>query len=101
MSQMMPEGGMPPEIMAMMQGGGAPPMEQPAQDDSPQGAFDRVMAEVQKLVEADGQVTQSEAMELEKIRMSIRKILAGREKEEQAALGGGPATSYLKRAVGG
>lgn len=100
MSQMIPEqGGMPPELMALM-GGGAP-QPAPQEEQSPQDAFSRVMAEVQALVEADGKVTQSEALELEKIRMSIRKILAGREKEEQAALGGGPATSFLKRASGG
>lgn len=42
----------------------------------------------------------AEKLELEKITTQLQSMLAQHHKQEQAALGGGPATQFLKRASG-
>jgi hypothetical protein len=76
---------------------GGQPAPEPADDEDP---WQMVMEAVRAAVQADGQVTAQEELIAEQITTLIAKLRAGREKEEQAALGGGPATQYLKRASG-
>lgn len=75
--------------------GGSPP---PADDEDP---WAMVMEAVRAAAQADGTVTPQENVIVEQIGSLIAKLQAGRDKERQAALGGGPATQYLKRANGG
>lgn len=105
MSEMFPEqgGGVPPEIMQLLAGGaGAGEVAQP---EEPQMSDEDMVSEIIRLAKAladsDGKVTEQERMLFEKISVSARQFLVGREKEEQAALGGGPATNFLRRASGG
>lgn len=59
-----------------------------------------VLEAVRAAAQADGQVTAQESVLVEQVTTLIAKLRAGREKEQQAALGGGPATNYLRRASG-
>jgi hypothetical protein len=56
---------------------------------------------IKAFCERDGRLSPKESMSLSKIRLELDKIAAERAKEEQAALGGGPATNFLRRASGG
>jgi uncharacterized tellurite resistance protein B-like protein len=53
------------------------------------------------IVEADGTTTEQERLEVEKILTAVQALAAGREKEQQAAMGGSPGTAYLRRTLGG
>ena len=76
----------------------------PYPDDQPED-FDSKLSTVKSLLvelaEDDGQVSEVERLEIEKILTMLQKFRADREKEHQAALGGGPATNFLRRAAGG
>jgi hypothetical protein len=74
---------------------------QPAPEPDDEDPWQMVMEAVRAAVQADGQVTAQEELIAEQITTLIAKLRAGREKEEQAALGGGPATNYLRRASSG
>lgn len=79
---------------SMMMGGGQPPEE----DGDP---FQKIIAAVRAAVEEDGTVSPSEMVIVEQITTLVAKLQAGRDKEQQAALGGGPATQFLARKFGG
>lgn len=102
---MQPEMGgppVPPEIMQLLAGGGGGPPQQPPE---PQMSDEDKVAEIIRLAKelamSDGTVTEQERLLFEKISMSARQFNVGREKEQQAALGGGPATNFLRRSSGG
>lgn len=86
-------------------------MFDPAQIGNPQPAPEQAvdieeiakkfLADVGAAAESDGQVSESERLLIEKCRTIIQQFLASREKEAQAALGGGPATQYISRTLGG
>lgn len=84
--------------MAALGGGAAPPPEAPVADEDP---WDLVKEAVMAAVQADGNVSRQEMVVVEQITTLIAKLQAGRDKEEQAALGGGPATNFLRRSAGG
>lgn len=97
--------GLPPELMALLAGGagagGPDPFDaeleqQLAQD---QGGGDRLRSIIdiaREEISANG-VTEKERLLLEKLTTTVQQIRAEREKEQQAALGGGPATNFLRR----
>jgi hypothetical protein len=64
-------------------------------------AWAAVIDAARKAAESDGSVTEAERLIVEQITTLVQKIKAGREKEQQAALGGGPATQFLRRASAG
>ena len=74
------------------------PAQQPQAGDS--DPFQKIIDAARAAVEADGTVSAQERLIVEQITTLVAKLQAGREKEQQAALGGGPATQYLKRASG-
>lgn len=76
---------------------GGQPAPEPQDDEDP---WDMVMEAVRAAVQADGKVDPQEMVTVEKITSLIAAMQAGRHKQEQAALGGGPATQYLKRQSG-
>jgi hypothetical protein len=61
----------------------------------------RLVREVEVAINADGQVSENERLLFEKLRTLAQQFLANREKENQAALGGGPATNALARMTSG
>ncbi len=73
---------------------------QPAPEPDDEDPWDMVMEAVRAAVQADGKVDPQEMVTVEKITSLIAALQAGRDKQEQAALGGGPATQYLKRQSG-
>lgn len=73
-------------------------------EQQPQGSDDvwqDVLDIVRQAAQADGQVDEQEMVVVEQITSLIAKLRAGRAKEREAALGGGPATKFLSRASGG
>ena len=64
-------------------------------------AFQKIIDAARAAVEEDGTVSAQERLLVEQITTLVAKLQAGREKEQQAALGGGPATQFLRRASGG
>lgn len=87
---------MPPEMGPPM--GTPPPVAEPEAEDF--GARVRaIIAEVRALAE-EGGVTEAERLQVEQITTLVQKLAAGREKEDQALVGGGPATNALARAYG-
>ena len=84
-----------------MMGAAAPPPAPP--DDQPED-LDSIIAQIKELVALviqDGGVTAKERLDAEKINTILEGMRAGWEKEKQAALGGGPATQFISRAVRG
>lgn len=61
----------------------------------------RFLSEVKAAAESDGQVSENERLLIEKVTTIGQQFLANREKEAQAALGGGPATQFISRTLGG
>ena len=76
--------------------GGAPP-EPPADFEA---TVERLRGLLIELAENDGSVSEQERLSIEKMLTEVQKWRADREKERQAALGGGPATNFLRRASG-
>ena len=82
-------------------------MLDPAQIGSSQPAQDieeiakKFLADIGAAAESDGQVSENERLLIEKCRTIVQQFLASREKEAQAALGGGPATQFINRTLGG
>ena len=66
-----------------------------------ESAIEEAMQILKDAAASDGQVTANERLVIEKITTLAQQLLATREKEHQAALGGGPATNFLKRMSGG
>lgn len=91
-------GGPPPFITLPDQGQGP--------SDAPQGGGDAeqqikaAIDQIRAAVSSDG-LSENERLILEKITTLGQQLLAGREKEQQAAMGGGPATQFIKRATQG
>lgn len=84
---------------AVMMGGGAPML--PAPSDQSADPFQRIIDAVRAAVEEDGTITPQENVIVEQITTLVAKLQAGRDKEKQAMLGGGPATQGLARIFGG
>jgi hypothetical protein len=63
---------------------------------------DRVRAIIEQVraLAEEGGVTEQERLQVEKITTLVQQLAAGREKEDQALVGGGPATNALARAYG-
>jgi hypothetical protein len=55
--------------------------------------------QIRQALAADG-FTDQEKLTLEKVTTLLQGLAATREKEQQAAMGGGPATNFLRRATG-
>ena len=98
-----PYGGLPADSnMGMMSGMSGPPgMAAGAQTDQASDPFQRIIDAVRSAVEEDGTVTAQEMLIVEQITTLVAKLRAGRDKEQQAMLGGGPATQGLARIFGG
>jgi hypothetical protein len=62
--------------------------------------FQEIIEAARRAVEADGTVDAQERLIIEQITTLVAKLQANREKQEQAALGGGPATQFLRRSSG-
>lgn len=60
----------------------------------------RIVEDARAAISEGGADSQEELL-LEQLTSIVAKIKAKRAKEEQAALGGGPATAFLSRALGG
>ena len=60
----------------------------------------RIISDARAAIDEDG-VDEQERLLFEQLTTLVQKIRATREKEHQAALGGGPATNFLRRAAGG
>lgn len=109
MSMYAPEQMGPPPMMG---GGGPPPMGPPPgpppdqgpppepQQSSDEDEIRNAISMFRGVAERDG-LDESERLILEQITTLGQKLLAGREKQDQALLGGGPATQALSRAYGG
>ena len=80
---------------------GLPDPGMDAQPDQGSDPFQRIIDAVRAAVEEDGTVTPAEMVIVEQITTLVAKLSAGRDKEQQAALGGGPATQFLARTFGG
>lgn len=72
-----------------------------AQPDQNADPFQKIIDAVRAAVEEDGTVTPDENLIVEQITTLVAKLQAGRAKEQQAMLGGGPATQGLARIFGG
>ena len=90
-----------PNMMGMadpgMGMGAQPDQGAPGQGSDP---FQRIIDAVRAAVEEDGTVSPAEMVIVEQITTLVAKLSAGRDKEQQAALGGGPATQFLARTFG-
>lgn len=102
---------MHPDVAALMAGPAAPqgpPPEiqvNPADHPDNQGADSEqaiadALAQIRDALSADG-FSEQEKATLEKVTTLLQSLAATREKEQQAAMGGGPATNYLRRTSGG
>lgn len=63
-------------------------------------AIDKVLADLRAAISAPDASPQDK-LTVEKVTTLLQGIKAQHDKEQQAALGGGPATNYLRRATGG
>jgi uncharacterized membrane protein YebE (DUF533 family) len=90
--------GHPPTIQ--IPGPQGPPPQEPDTDDSGD-PFQKIIDAARAAASSDGTVSKAEMLIVEQITTLVAKLQAGREKEQQAALGGGPATQFLRRASGG
>ena len=61
----------------------------------------KFLSDLNAAVEADGTVSEAERLLLEKARTLLQQLPASREKENEAALGGGGALNAVARALGG
>lgn len=89
-----PAQGPPPEIQV-------DPSTHP--DNQQQASFaDKIQAALDELRDAISapDATEQERHTVEKTTTLLQGTLAGHEKEHQAALGGGPATNFIRRAAG-
>jgi hypothetical protein len=108
---MAPEGGVPPELMAALQGGGAAPpgmgMAPPPQDFSgeqagpPPNSAD-ALADLIQLVQSHPYVQTEQDPEdiaaIQNIIAQLTKLQAKQQKEKDAALGVSPAQKGMRRA---
>jgi hypothetical protein len=82
-----------------------PSMMGPPQPAAPQGFDEKVAAIKQLLVglatDDGSDVDPIEEAKIAKILAQVADLGANRAKEQQAALGGGPATNFIGRALGG
>lgn len=79
----------------------AGPYAEPASEARPiEDVLKDCVAALEDAARADGSISERERLLLEKIRTLHQQFLADREKEHQAALGGGPATQFLARSFG-
>jgi hypothetical protein len=74
--------------------------DEPSPAGDPMGEVKAAIDRIRAAVSADG-LDEDERLILEQITTLGQKLFTGRAKQEQAALGGGPATQFIKRAVGG
>lgn len=74
---------------------------EPTAAESIEELLDRQRLELQQKMLEDGTISAEERLLIQAMEQAQAKFLAKREKEEQAALGGGPATNFLRRSVGG
>jgi hypothetical protein len=89
-----PPQGPPPEIQVN-------PADHPDnQTADPEQAIADALDQIRAALSADG-FSDQEKLTLEKVTTLLQTLAATREKEHQAALGGGPATNFLRRASGG
>lgn len=94
---MIPGGGMSPypETIEVPAEGGEPEAAQESPDEMISMALDMI----RQALSADG-LSEQERLTIEKVTTLLQQIPATREKEQQAALGGGPATNFLRRNSG-
>ena len=99
MSQM-EQGGLPPELMAMM--GGAPPAEAPAPEQGG-GDITDLIRQALELVRQYAAQEESEqgTLDAEKITSLLQGILAQEEKELEGAMQGKASPKMLRSAYGG
>ena len=106
MSQMMDQGGggMPPEIMSLLQGGGdgAAPQSAPSDGGEGSNAVD-LIRQALELVRQYAQQEESEqgTLDAEKITTLLQQILANEEKELDDAMQGKASPRMLRSAYGG
>lgn len=80
---------------------GGPAAPEAAPEQAVEDVLKQFLSDVKAAAESDGQVSEAERLLIEKITTIGQQFLATREKEAQAALGGGPATQYISRTLGG
>lgn len=101
---MIPGQGMSPypdTIQIPGDGGGQPaPEAAPEAQQSPDEMISMALDMIRQALSADGDLSEAERLTIEKVTTMLQQIPAGREKEQQAALGGGPATNFLRRNSG-
>lgn len=85
-------------MFGMDQMGGSPPQNMPA-DDGPV-PVDEVVGLLRQALEQDGEFDADDRLLFEQVTTLIAKFQANRAKQQEAALGGGPATKYLRRSSG-
>ena len=66
---------------------------------SPEDMIGEALEMIRQALSADG-LSEQERLTIEKVTTLLQQIPATREKEQQAALGGGPATNFLRRQSG-
>lgn len=99
--------------MAALMGGAAAPQGPPPeiqvnpadhpdnqQQADPTQQITDALSQIRDALAADG-FSDQEKLTLEKVTTLLQGLSATREKEQQAAMGGGPATNFLRRASGG
>jgi hypothetical protein len=84
----------PPQIQI---GDQADPAAGGSQD--PEQQIKDALDQIRQALSADG-FTDQEKLTLEKVTTLLQGLSATRASEQQAALGGGPATNYIRRATG-
>ncbi len=91
-----------PGPMMGPQGPPPPPGPPPGYDQgaSAEDSLRECISQIRAVAEQGG-MSEQERMLVEDVTSKIQKILALREKEDQALAGGGPATNALARAYGG
>lgn len=97
----------PPELMAMMQGGGMPPPGMamgppPMGPEMEEGPPQDTASFIQDLIEHARQYDEIERdpqdlAVMAKIIAQLRQLLAAQQKEADAAMGVGPAAKFLRR----
>lgn len=91
-----PPQGPPPEIQVNP---ADHPDNQQTQSD-PAAQIADALSQIRDALGADG-FSDQEKLTLEKVTTLLQGLSATREKEQQAAMGGGPATNFIRRSTGG
>lgn len=101
MSQMIPQGGPPPGLLALLAAHGGPPPQ--AQPETPESGGERQpIAILKQMISLGNQYITVEPdaedkATMSKLLMTLHQYLAKEQSDAEAALGGGPATRVMRK----